>query len=95
MIPTLQAIADTTDDPRALGALAAALRLVDPSRAVQTGDHRGASVRAGQLVNLYRATGRTRQALALIEETIGHTRAAGPRALDPTGRPGLAAATTR
>ncbi|HET9658148.1 MAG TPA: hypothetical protein VFP72_22535 [Kineosporiaceae bacterium] len=88
VIPLLEAIADATGDPRALGVLAAALRLVDPGRAetltrdayaqaAQAGDHRRASAAAGDLANLYRTTGRARQALTLVEEKIAHTRAAG------------------
>jgi hypothetical protein len=88
VIPPLQAIAEATGNPKDLGRLAAALRRVDPGRAeallhdvyaqaAQAGDHHLAAVSAGDLVNLYRATGRARLALHVVEEKIGHTRAAG------------------
>jgi tetratricopeptide (TPR) repeat protein len=88
VLPPLERIATITGAAKDTGVLAAALRTVDPARAetllhqtytnaVQNDDHRGASVTAGELITLYRDTGRAREALRLVEQKIQHTRAAG------------------
>jgi hypothetical protein len=55
-------------------------------------DYGTASRLAGDLINLYQASGRLDQALTLAGAKADYTRRAGHGPLDPTRRPGLAAA---
>jgi len=88
VIPLLRRIAEATGEPKDLGVLAAALGEVDPGeaetllrrvydQATISGDHRLASLAAGDLVTLLRDQGRLRDALTLADQQIEHTRQAG------------------
>jgi tetratricopeptide (TPR) repeat protein len=87
-LPALRAIADATQEPRALSLLASSLASIDPAeaetllrtalaRAVADGDFRVGSGIAGDLVNLLRDQGRLREALDLADQKTEYTRRAG------------------
>jgi tetratricopeptide (TPR) repeat protein len=86
VLPAIQQI--TLYDPRRAVVLARVLEVIDPAaaedalrdalaKAVARGDHRFASVAAGRLVYLCRASGRLAEALHLAEQAADHTRRAG------------------
>jgi hypothetical protein len=88
VLPPLRRIAEATGQPDVLGVLASALAQADPAeaetllrrvydQATTSGDSRVASVAASDLVTLLRDQGRLRDALALHDQKIEHTRQAG------------------
>jgi len=88
VIPPLRRIAEATGEPKDLGVLATALKVVDPEEAetllrsvyhqvTTSDDHHLASVAAGELVTLLRDQGRLRAARTLADQQIEHTRQAG------------------
>jgi hypothetical protein len=85
-LPAIEEIA--ARDPAAAGVLARVLTVLDPAAgerqmrasldaAVAASDYRSASVIAGRLADLCRASGRLAEALTLAEDMIGYTRQAG------------------
>jgi hypothetical protein len=88
LLPHLQRIAEATGNPRHVGSLARAMTAVDPAeaerllrktldQAVTAQDFRTASAVGGELVNLYRETGRLPEALTGLNRKVEHTRRAG------------------
>ncbi len=86
MLPVIQQAA--RHEPYLAGVVATVLEVLDPTAAeatyrayldaaVAAGDHRAASVTAGRLVNLFRASGRLTEALDLADQQIRYTRQAG------------------
>ena len=87
-LPTLRRIAAATGTPEASGVLARTLRSVDPGEAERllrdalyaadsTGDNRGGSVVAGEMVSLLVDAGRLEEALHIAEQAASYTRRAG------------------